>query len=149
MSEGINTEVRHAGRLYHVQTQTADRTAPVVETLIYEAGQVAVRMTASLAALSVKWRVAVGNVPRLLALQHWEMIHKIKSGMLDGDDPPTAGRASSPDGESTVPGVRPADSLAESEDPRVREVLAELDAKLDVLMTGGNPSSAPSGPKKS
>ena len=148
MKEGFNTVVEHNGRQFHVQTQTGERATPVVETLIYHAGQVVVRMTASYFVLSEKWRVPEADTSRLLALQHWEMIHKIKSGMLDGDDPPTAGRASGPEGESTVPGVRQTDSLSESEDPRVREVLAELDAKLDLLMTDGNPSPTPSGPKK-
>jgi len=118
------------GRVYHVQTQTADRTEPVIETLIYEGGEVAVRMTASLESLAAKWHVSARDIPRLLALQHWDMIHKVKRGMLDGE---SAGPPPPPTARQTVQVERVTAVTIEEEDPRVREVLDELDAKLDVL----------------
>ncbi|HXV76892.1 MAG TPA: hypothetical protein VD788_11315 [Candidatus Polarisedimenticolaceae bacterium] len=139
MSEGINTEVRHGSRVFHVQTQTADRREPVIETLIYEGGAVAVRMTASLAALSEKWRVPAGDVSRLLALQHWEMVHKIKHGMLDGAAAERPSDAPAP-ARSDPAAVERLDASIDRDAPGVRELLAELEAKLDRLVTGGDPS---------
>jgi hypothetical protein len=142
MNDGINTEVRHRGCVYHVQTQTGERIEPVVETLIFEAGQVVVRVTASLNSLSDKWRVPVDDVSRLLALQHWEMIHKIKKGMLDGDDPTPA--ADPPSGPVGAPGASPTSIV--TDDPETLEVLAELESKLDRLVRGeGDPLSGPGG----
>jgi hypothetical protein len=135
MKEGINTEIRHRGRLYHVQTQTGHRPDPVVETLIYESGRVVVRMTASVDALSDKWRVPVTEATRLLALQHWEMIHKIKRGMLDGDDPDAGETAvpSPPTGDTRAPVASPSQT-GESPDG---EVLVELETELDRILGGG------------
>lgn len=82
MGSRLNTEVEHRGRVYHVQTENTKRSGPAVETLIFDRGEVLVRMTASYEELAAS---------QALELQHWDLVRKIHSGMLD--DKEVAGSA--------------------------------------------------------
>ena len=74
MGSRLNTEVEHQGRVYHVQTENTKRSGPAVETLIFDRGEVLVRMTAPCEKL-------IAN--HALELQHWNLVGKIHNGMLD------------------------------------------------------------------
>ena len=125
---GLNSEVEHRGKVFHVQTESIERSAPVVETLVYSGGQILVRMTASLADIAERANLPYDDVQHALKLQHWGLVRKIQHGMLrDDDDPPdeplTRWRP-----EPTTK-VTPAD-LAACTEPSVRELLDELQRRI-------------------
>ena len=49
MITGFNTDVEHAGKKFHVQTQEQGLSNPVVETLVYSGGQIVTLVTNSYA----------------------------------------------------------------------------------------------------
>ena len=113
---GLNSEVEHRGRVFHVQTESLPRPAPVVETLIYSGGEILVRMTASLAELAEQAKLSGDDVRHALELQHWNLVRKVQHGML-GDD------ATGP--VDATPG-----DLSECAEPSVRLLLDELRQKI-------------------
>ena len=138
MVDGLNTDIEHQGRTYHVQTEGVDEPEAMVQSLIYVGGQLLVRMTASYAELMERFRLNGDDVRHALELQHWNLVRKIRHGMLDDDETP-------PPYEPVVSPLRGAalTSRAECDDPAVRELLAELDRRIDetaVELPGGNPA---------
>jgi len=83
---GLNSEVEHRGRVFHVQTESLQRSAPVVETLIYSGGEILLRMAASLADIAERADLSGDDVHHALQLQHWHLIRKIQHGMLGGSE---------------------------------------------------------------
>lgn len=110
MSSGFNTDVEHRGRVYHVQTENAKRQGQAVETLIFEQGQILVRMTASWEEVAARANLPETELHQAVEMQHWDLVRKIHRGMLD-DGPP--------------PSVRT--------EQATRQVVAELGQKLDEL----------------
>jgi len=83
MIEGLNTDVRHRGRVYHVQTQQTLHPTPALETLILVGGEVLVRMRSALSALSSPAALTRVDLRHALELQHWNLVRKIRHGLLD------------------------------------------------------------------
>jgi hypothetical protein len=143
MVTGLNSEIKHRGRAYHVQTQHVHRAEPAVETLIYEGGCVVVRMTMTIGDLAEQFNYTGEDIHHLLDLQHWNLVRKIRYGMLDGgeteqspsvDDLPAAA-------DPQKSGVT--DDPSEFEDADMRELHAALDDRLAA------PSQSPTPPRRS
>ena len=82
---GLNTDIERAGQTYHIQTESRANAGPVVESLIYAAGEILVRMTVSYEELAQRWQLSGDDVHHVLELQHWDLVRKIQHGMLDDD----------------------------------------------------------------
>ena len=126
---GLNSEVEHRGKVFHVQTESIERSAPVVETLVYSGGQIVVRMTASLADIAERANLPDDDVQHALKLQHWGLVRKIQHGMLGEDDArrstgPAAGSRPEPAAK-----VTPA-NVAACTEPSVHELLNELQRRI-------------------
>jgi hypothetical protein len=124
---GLNSEVEHRGRVFHVQTESIKRKAPVVETLIYSGGEILVRMTASLAELAERSNLSGDDIRHALELQHWNLVRKIQHGML-GEEPPA--RVVAPPRREKRPSSDPRE-LLECNEPSVSELLSELRQRID------------------
>lgn len=135
---GLNTDIERAGQTYHIQTESRGGAGPVVETLIFAAGEIVVRMTVSYQELAQRWRLSADDVHHALELQHWELVRKIRHGMLDDDDaeapPPPVGTRPAP--RRAPPPPAPSDFVAACREPGVRELLDELDRKLSAISEG-------------
>jgi len=82
MIEGFNTDVRHRGRVYHVQSQPSFHPKPALETTVFVGGEVLVRLRSTLANLAgPTWNLS--DQHHALELQHWNLVRKIRHGMLD------------------------------------------------------------------
>lgn len=124
---GLNSEVEHQGRVFHVQTESIQRSAAVVETLIYCGGQILVRMTAPLADIAERANLADDDVEHALKLQHWGLVRKVQRGML-GDEQPDPPAEAPPEPRATRP-VTPAD-LSGHVEQSVGDLLDELKQKI-------------------
>ena len=113
--------------MFHVQTESIQRSAAVVETLIYSGGQILVRMTAPLAEITERANLPSDDVVHALKLQHWGLVRKIQRGMLGDPRPERPDEA--PSGPRTTRKVTPAD-LSTHAEQSVGDLLDELKLKI-------------------
>ncbi len=78
MITGFNTDVKHRGVVYHVQTEDKGRENPLIETLIYKGGEI-------LASRRLPYSEIVEGadekaISRLMEEQHKAMILEVKRG---------------------------------------------------------------------
>jgi hypothetical protein len=112
MIEGLNTDIRHRGRVYHVQSQPSFHPTPALETVVCIAGEVLVRMRSTLPdGEEPRWSAA--DARHVLELQHWNLVRKIRHGLLDEASPSgpvedRAGPASDASRPDRTPGEGPA-----------------------------------------
>lgn len=140
---GLNSEVEHRGKVFHVQTESIDRSAPVVETLVYSGGRILVRMTASLADIAEQANLPCDDVQHALKLQHWGLVRKIQHGLLRDDDAEPPAEPVTEPALTPMAKVTPAD-LAACTEPSVRELLDELQRRIgEVRRTAPTRQSAP------
>jgi hypothetical protein len=82
MVGGFNTNVRHAGRLFHVQTEDSGVRSPKIVTLLYEGGTI-------LTSRKRTYQDRLGEpnlepiVRELMEDQHRELVRALKAGELD------------------------------------------------------------------
>jgi hypothetical protein len=78
---GFNTDVKHRGLVYHVQTEDKGRDNPLIETLIYRGGEILASRRLPYAELS-RGTDAEAAIARLMEEQHKAMILEVKRGMF-------------------------------------------------------------------
>jgi len=79
---GFNTDVRHEGNVYHVQTEDGGKDNPILESLIYVGGTiVAKKLTPYPAQIEEEARQA--TLAALLKRQHQVIIAAIKAGRIE------------------------------------------------------------------
>lgn len=84
MITGYNTDIRHKGVTFHVQTEDKGRSNPKVESLVYQGGAILDRRRTSYAdVLGVEDLQTV--VMKLMEEQHQAIIADIKAGRYDAD----------------------------------------------------------------
>jgi hypothetical protein len=83
MVTGFNTDVKHEGRVYHVQTEDKGLQNPIIETLIYMGGEILTARRTSYADL-VERGVEEMEIARRIESQHNRTILDIKNGKFDG-----------------------------------------------------------------
>jgi hypothetical protein len=82
MITGFNTDVRHDGHVYHVQTEDRGKDNPILESLVYVGGTiVAKKLTPYPAPLSKD--AGPDAVASMLKRQHQVIIAAIKAGRID------------------------------------------------------------------
>lgn len=83
MVTGFNTDVKHDGRVYHVQTEDKGLQNPIIETLIYMGGEILAARRTSYADL-IERGGEEKEVAERIESQHNRTILDIKNGKFDG-----------------------------------------------------------------
>ena len=87
MITGFNTDIKHKGVTYHVQTEDKGIKNPKVETLVYKGGTILhAKRTSYSEVLHIDCLHEV--VTKLMQEQHQRVIQEIKSGKFDWRDEP-------------------------------------------------------------
>ncbi len=84
MITGYNTDIRHRGVVFHVQTEDKGVNNPCVESLVYVGGQIVGRRRTGYQTMLSEGR-GKEEVLQLLETQHREMIGEIGAGSLDAE----------------------------------------------------------------
>ncbi|MCH7667096.1 MAG: hypothetical protein IH936_14350 [Acidobacteria bacterium] len=95
MITGYNTDVRHRGMVFHVQTEDKGVNNPSIETLVYVGGQILHRRRSEYAKL-LKEGGGKEEILELLEAQHHTLIDEIKTGKLDAETESRIGPLSGP-----------------------------------------------------
>jgi hypothetical protein len=89
---GFNTDVKHADRVYHVQTEDRGIANPVVESLVYVGGEILLSKKSPYGDLITGDRVDEKALREMMDLQHRRVIEAVRRGRLDkgkvGEAPP-------------------------------------------------------------
>jgi hypothetical protein len=89
---GFNTDVKHAERVYHVQTEDRGIANPVIESLVYVGGEILMSKKSPYKDLVTGDRVDEKALREMMDLQHRRVIEAIRRGRLDkgkiGEAPP-------------------------------------------------------------
>ena len=92
MITGFNTDVKHADRVYHVQTEDRGIANPVVESLVYVGGEILLSKKSPYGDLITGDRVDEKALREMMDLQHRRVIEAVRRGRLDkgkvGEAPP-------------------------------------------------------------
>jgi hypothetical protein len=102
MITGFNTNVRHCGRLYHVQTEDSGRERPHVISHLYHGGTI-------LGSEKTQYLEQVGSedldaqVRTLMEKQHLSMVARLKAGEFDAVIEERLGGSTASDGLTPVP----------------------------------------------
>jgi len=80
MRTGFNTDVDHAGQVFHVQTEDKGLDNPVIETLIYSGGAILTSRRVSYADLLASDGPSDEAVQRRIEEQHAALIGEVRSG---------------------------------------------------------------------
>jgi hypothetical protein len=87
MITGFNTDVDHADRVFHVQTEDKGLDNPTVESLIYCGGEIIDTRRTSYAALVEREDFSEDAVLERMETQHQKMIREILNGRFDTEGP--------------------------------------------------------------
>lgn len=83
MITGFNTDVKHAERVYHVQTEDRGVANPVVESLVYVGGEILLSKKSPYNDLITGDRVDEKALREMMDLQHRRVIEAVRRGRLD------------------------------------------------------------------
>jgi len=87
MITGFNTDVDYEGRIFHVQTEDKGKSNPVVESLVYTAGEIITSHRSSYGDLLKSPDYNEAELARRMESQHQAIIREILSGRFDPDGP--------------------------------------------------------------
>jgi hypothetical protein len=87
MITGFNTDVDYEGRIFHVQTEDKGSANPVVESLVYTAGEIITSRRSSYGDLLRSPEYSDAELARRMESQHQAIIREILSGRFDPDGP--------------------------------------------------------------
>ena len=83
MITGFNTDIKHAERVYHVQTEDRGLANPIVESLVYVGGEILLSKKSPYKDLMHGERVDEKALREMMDLQHRRVIEAIRRGRLD------------------------------------------------------------------
>ncbi len=89
MITGFNTDIKHRGVTYHVQTEDKGSANPLIETLIYKGGEILGTKRKPYADL-VKGADDEAAITHLMEEQHKAVIQDVKRGIYAPPDDRTA-----------------------------------------------------------
>ena len=142
MITGFNTDVKHRGVVYHVQTEDKGTANPMIETLIYKGGEILGSRRLPYANLA-----KVGDEPAITKLmedQHKAMIIEVKRGRFDPAGAnqllDAVGYRKGPDGWRNLPDGKPftiryasrPDSLGRQLDELWKKALDSISVRMEV-----------------
>ena len=136
MITGFNTDVKHAERVYHVQTEDRGVANPVVESLVYVGGEILLSKKSPYQDLITGDRVDEKALREMMDLQHRRVIEAIRRGRLDTGK---IGEAPSDWADDTLPS---SDRVSPAALAAVHAILAAPSEPLP----GKAPAPAPSRP---
>jgi hypothetical protein len=84
MLSGFNTNIRHNGVVFHVQTEDSGRAHPHVITHLFHGGNILASEKVGYDHLLQEKSNLESQVKRLMKAQHSAMVEKLKSGALNG-----------------------------------------------------------------
>ena len=84
MITGYNTDVRHRGMVFHVQTEDKGLNNPAVESLVYVGGRIVTRRRFDYARM-INEGFGTDEIAALMERQHREVINAIRSGEMDAE----------------------------------------------------------------
>ncbi len=87
MLTGYNTDIKHEGAVYHIQTEDGGIDNPVIVSLIYQGGRILSSKKTSYAQI-VGTEGFVSQLRHLLEGQHRNMINTVTSGQFSDDAVP-------------------------------------------------------------
>ena len=87
MITGFNTDVDYEGRIFHVQTEDKGTSNPVVESLVYTAGEIITSHRSSYGDLLKSPEYTEAELARRMEAQHQAIIREIMSGRFDPEGP--------------------------------------------------------------
>jgi hypothetical protein len=89
MLSGINTDVEHGGKMYHVQTEDGGQHNPVIVTHLFAGGAILSSKKVSYADV-IKAGPNPEVVREMMKAQHQGMIKSLTTGQFGGGAPPPA-----------------------------------------------------------
>lgn len=89
MLTGYNTDIRHQGTIFHIQTEDGGETNPVIVSLVYQGGRILASRKTSYARI-VGTEDFLSQIRTMLEDQHRAMIRAVKTGTLPADTGPEA-----------------------------------------------------------
>jgi hypothetical protein len=84
---GFNTDIKHAERVFHVQTEDRGTLNPVVESLVYVGGEILLSKKRPYGDMVENGRTDEQAVRQMMDSQHRLIIEAIKRGRFDGAKP--------------------------------------------------------------
>jgi len=134
---GFNTDIKHAERVFHVQTEDRGPSNPVVESLVYVGGEILLSKKSPYDEHVHAGKIDEKAVRELMDLQHRRILEAIRRGRLDKKESGATAFDLPDDTFPASPGVSPA---------AVAAVAAILSAPVEPLP--GDPGSRPAPPKE-
>jgi len=134
---GFNTDIKHAERVFHVQTEDRGPSNPVVESLVYVGGEILLSKKSPYDEHVHAGKIDEKAVRELMDLQHRRILEAIRRGRLDKKESGATTFDLPDDTFPASPGVSPA---------AVAAVAAILSAPVEPLP--GDPGSRPAPPKE-
>ncbi len=89
MIPGLNTDIEHEGRTYHVQTEDSGPTHPAIVTFLFQNGAILATRKTDYADL-LKAEHLPARLKEMINDQHKKMIQDLKSGRVGGKSPPSS-----------------------------------------------------------
>lgn len=126
IDSGFSSWVEYEGQRFLVQTQCFTRDAPVIESMVFQDGEVIVRLTSSHEEVVSELGFTRDDGRHLLEHQHADLVRKIRRGLLRDDDPaspPELPQLSGREGFVTDP--------AEIDEPAVKQLLSDLGVAIE------------------
>lgn len=108
MLTGFNTDIKHAERVYHVQTEDRGPSNAVVESLVYVGGEILLSKKSPYAEHVHAGKIDEKAVRELMDLQHRRILEAIRRGRFDAKKPGEESLELSDDTFPAPPGVSPA-----------------------------------------
>ncbi|MCG3191852.1 MAG: hypothetical protein DIJKHBIC_01080 [Thermoanaerobaculia bacterium] len=105
MITGFNTDVKHGGKVFHIQTEDRGLANPVVESLVYVGGEILLSKKSPYDKHILDGKVDESLVRQMMDLQHRRIIEAIRRGRFDGPRPGAA--VPGADGQEETPGEAP------------------------------------------
>ena len=133
MLTGFNTDIKHAERVYHVQTEDRGPSNAVVESLVYVGGEILLSKKSPYAEHVHAGKIDEKAVRELMDLQHRRILEAIRRGRFDAKKPGEESLELSDDTFPAPPGVSPA---------AVAAVAAILSAPAELLPGDSRPRPA-------
>jgi len=99
---GLNTDVEHGGHVFHVQTEDVAGGGRLIESLVFEDGEVLARLTFPYGESAAPEALSPGELRRVLERQHWKVVRRVCHGIMvappsgdhrPGGTPPPSWRA--------------------------------------------------------